>query len=221
MALGLDLHDFEVGDRGLKFWVPIDEALVLVDQAFPIKLDENLDDGPRKPVVQGKALARPIAGGAEPLQLLDDRPAGLGFPFPHARQKLLTPQGDPAGFLTLHQLPLDDHLRGDAGVIRAGLPKHVLAAHPLEAAENVLQGRVERVAHVQGAGDVRRRNDDRERRRPCPLRAPCPERARLLPCRRDTAFDRLWIESLFHHWIVVPLSLARPWRASRGRPRQM
>ncbi len=42
MTLGLDLHDFEVGDRGLKLRVPIDEALVLVDQAFLIELDENL-----------------------------------------------------------------------------------------------------------------------------------------------------------------------------------
>ena len=35
--------------------------------------------------------------------------------------------------LPLHHLPLDHHLRGDAGVIRAGLPQHVLAAHALEA----------------------------------------------------------------------------------------
>ena len=35
-----------------------------------------------------------------------------------------------------------------------------LPAHALEAAQDVLQRVVERVAHVQRAGDVRRRDDD-------------------------------------------------------------
>ena len=65
--------------------------------------------------------------------------------------------------LALHQLALDHHLGGDAGVVHARLPQHVLAAHALEADENVLQRVVERVAHMQRAGDVGRRNDDGER----------------------------------------------------------
>ncbi|MER8595675.1 hypothetical protein NKH33_29700 [Mesorhizobium sp. M1182] len=48
--------------------------------------------------------------------------------------------------LLLHKLALDHHLRGDAGVIHAGLPQHVLAAHALEAHQNVLQRVVERMA---------------------------------------------------------------------------
>ncbi len=39
-----------------------------------------------------------------------------------------------ARLLPLHQLPLDHHLGGDAGVVGAGLPQHVAAAHALEAA---------------------------------------------------------------------------------------
>ena len=66
MALGLDLHHFEIGDRGLKLWVPIDEALILIDQAFLIELDKHLGDGARQPFVERKALARPVAGGTEP-----------------------------------------------------------------------------------------------------------------------------------------------------------
>jgi hypothetical protein len=44
------------------------------------------------------------------------------------------------GLLPLHQLALDNHLGGDAGVIGAGLPQHVAPAHTLEAHEDVLQG---------------------------------------------------------------------------------
>src|SRR5271155_96723 len=36
-ALGLDLHDFEIGNGGLELGVPIDQPLVLVDEAFAVK----------------------------------------------------------------------------------------------------------------------------------------------------------------------------------------
>ena len=45
VALHLDLLDFEVGDRGEQLRVPIDEALVLVDQPGAIELDEHLAHG--------------------------------------------------------------------------------------------------------------------------------------------------------------------------------
>ena len=63
----------------------------------------------------------------------------------------------------LGQLALDHHLGGDAGVVGAGQPQRRLAAHALEADQHVLQGVVQRVADVQRAGDVRRRDDDGER----------------------------------------------------------
>ncbi|MER9132566.1 hypothetical protein NKI08_22860 [Mesorhizobium sp. M0768] len=53
--------------------------------------------------------------------------------------------------LLLHKLALDHHLRGDAGVIHAGLPQHVLAAHALEAHQNVLQPFIPR--QINAAGD--------------------------------------------------------------------
>ena len=74
-------------------------------------------------------------------------------------------------------------------MIGAGLPEHVAAAHALEPAQDVLQRVVEGMAHVQGAGDVGRRNDDRVGRRVATLRPAGAERARLLPRRIDAAFD--------------------------------
>ncbi|MEZ5916593.1 MAG: hypothetical protein R3C40_03345 [Parvularculaceae bacterium] len=44
---------------------------------------------------------------------------------------------------------LNDHLRRDAGVIHARLPQNRFATHPLEPAQNVLKGIVERMAHMQ------------------------------------------------------------------------
>ena len=48
-------------------------------------------------------------------------------------------------------------------MVVAGLPERVVALHPVPADEHVLGGRVERMAHVQVAGDVGRRERDRER----------------------------------------------------------
>jgi hypothetical protein len=56
------------------------------------------------------------------------------------------------------QLAFDDHLRGDACMVGSGLPKRVKAAHAMPTHQNVLQRVVERVAHVQNAGDVGRRD---------------------------------------------------------------
>src|SRR5262249_36006086 len=44
-----------------------------------------------------------------------------------------------------------------------GLPERVVAAHPVPADEAVLDGAVQRVAHVELAGDVRRRDADHVR----------------------------------------------------------
>ena len=64
----------------------------------------------------------------------------------------------------LLQLALHHDLRGDAGMVGAGHPQRVEAAHPVVARQAVHDGLVERVPHVQRAGDVRRRQLDGEGR---------------------------------------------------------
>ena len=45
MAVHFARFDLEVGDRGLEMRVPVDEALVAVEQALIVEIDEHLDDG--------------------------------------------------------------------------------------------------------------------------------------------------------------------------------
>ena len=52
-------------------------------------------------------------------------PPDLRLPLPDALEELLAPHLAAAGLLALHQLPLDHHLRGDAGMVGARLPQHV------------------------------------------------------------------------------------------------
>ena len=62
------------------------------------------------------------------------------------------------------ELLLDDDLRRDAGVVGADLPQRVVAAHAVVADQHVHQRVLERVPHVQRAGDVGRRQLDAVRR---------------------------------------------------------
>ena len=84
----------------------------------------------------------------------------LLLPLPHLGEEGLAAHRAAVGAVLGGELALDHHLGRDAGMVGARLPEHVLAAHALEAAEHVLQRVVERVPHMQRAGDVRRRDDD-------------------------------------------------------------
>ena len=221
MALHFDLLNFEIGDRGVQHGVPIDETLVLIDQPLAIKLDEHLQHRARKPFVEREPLARPVAGGAEPLQLLDDDPAQLGLPLPDALQKFLAAHLAAARLLAFRQLALDHHLRRYAGVIGAGLPQHILALHPRVTRENVLQRVVERVPHMQRARDIGRRNDDGIGRGAGALGTPRAKGAGGLPLFADAALDGGGIEGFFHGHIFgsgVAAPLIRPRYAGPPSP---
>ena len=114
--------------------------------------------------------------------------------------------------LPLRQLALDDHLRGDAGMVRARLPEHVLAAHALEADEDVLERVVQRVADVQRAGDVGRRDDDRERLRPGLGAGAGAEGIRLFPglaIRGSTAAASKVLSSIHRHHVRKSAALRK------------
>ncbi|MPN55746.1 hypothetical protein SDC9_203430 [bioreactor metagenome] len=65
-----------------------------------------------------------------------------------------------AGYALFGKRTFDYVLRGNAGVVRAGQPEHLVSLHPLRAAENVLQRVVERVSDVKRTRHVGRRYDD-------------------------------------------------------------
>ena len=92
MAPHLARFDLEVGDRGQHLGVPVDQPVVLVDQAGLVEIDEHLQHGGRQALVHGEALAAPVARGAEPAQLAGDGAARIGLPFPDLGQELLAVQ---------------------------------------------------------------------------------------------------------------------------------
>ena len=86
----------------------------------------------------------------------------------------------------MRHLPLDHHLRGDAGMVGADHPERILALQPGMPRENILQRIVERMADVQRARHVGRRVDDRPRLRAGTIGA---EQAVRLPMRVPTLLE--------------------------------
>ena len=82
LSVDFDLFDFDIGDRCFEMRIPIDQTLSLENVAFLVKVDEDLQDRIVEPGIHRETVARPIAGRSEPLQLVDDRAAGVFFPLP-------------------------------------------------------------------------------------------------------------------------------------------
>ena len=158
------VHILHLGVRqgGDAVGAPVDDAAALVDEALVIQLAEGLPDGLGAALVHGKAGAAPVAGNAHLLLLLDDAVAVFLLPLPDPLQELLPAQVIAGLALLDPQLFLHLDLGGDAGVVGAGDPEGGVALHPLEAGQDVLQGAVQRVTHVELAGDVGGRHDDGE-----------------------------------------------------------
>ncbi len=175
-----------------------------------VEFDEDFDDGLGQALVHREAFAAPVARRAEALQLVDDGAAAFGFPGPDLFQERFAADLAAAGFLALHHLALDDHLRRDAGVVGARLPEHVLAAHALEAAEDILQRVIEGMPHVERAGHVRRRNDDRVRLGIGAVRTSGFEGVRFFPILADARLDGGRLVGLLKHcYGVLCMGLGR------------
>ena len=109
--------------------------------------------------IQGEHIALPVDRGAQAPHLFGDHAAGGFLPLPDPLDEGLATQFHaalPRGI----QLTLDHHLRGDSRMIGARLPQGVESAHAVVAGQRVHDGVLERMPHVQRAGDIGRRDDD-------------------------------------------------------------
>jgi hypothetical protein len=157
LALVLGVVDLDVGQRGHAARAPVDDPLGPVDQAV---VEQPLEDGlhgPGQARVHGEPLPVPVDAVAQAAHLAQDLPAGLGLPLPDPLGEPLPAQIVP-GQALLGQFPLDHVLGGDPGVVHARQPQRRVALHAAAADQRVHQRVIQRVADVQRAGHVRRRD---------------------------------------------------------------
>ncbi len=201
LAAHLALLDFQVRDRGVQLGVPVDQALVLVQQLRLVQIDEYLAHRRADAVVEREAFARPIGRGAQAAKLARDSTTRFRLPFPYLLQEFLAPELLARDAL-FGELAFDHHLRGDARVVGAGLPQRVAPAHAPIADQHVLQGKGQGMPGMQAAGHVRRRHHDRVG---LAVRGDVAgERARLLPGRVVPGLDFGRFVGFFQHIGPVP-----------------
>ena len=154
--------DFDVRKRRIARRAPIRNARSLIDQPLLVKAHENFAHGARAALVHREALARPVARRAERSELIHDAAAVLLLPLPDALRELLAPE-----FVAVRTLcakrRLHLRLRRDARMVAARHPKSIIALHAPPADQDVLQGIVERMPHVQLPRHIGRRNHDGKR----------------------------------------------------------
>ena len=160
LAVLLLIDHLLVGEGRLGLRVPVDHAYAAIDESLLVEIDKDMDDALRPLLVHREGRAVPVAGGAETAQLLEDDATVLVGPVPGMAEKLLT--GEVALLDALLGQSCDDlGLRGDARMVRARHPAGVLSLHARAAHEDILNGVVEHVAHVEHTRHVGRRDDHR------------------------------------------------------------
>ena len=107
-----------------------------------------------KAVVHGEAFGFPVHRVAETAHLLGDGAAGFFFPFPDFFNKFFPAHLFAARLAFSGELALNNHLRGDTGVIGAHLPEGVLALHAIVASQGIHDAVLQGVADMQAAGDI-------------------------------------------------------------------
>ena len=154
--------DLRVGKRGAAVRAPVYHAASLVNESLLVQITEGLADGLGAGLVHGEAAAIPVAGYAHALLLLYDTVAVLLLPLPDALKELFAAEVIAGLALLLAEHFLDLYLRCDARVVDAGQPQRGVALHTLIAGHNVLKRGVQRVSHMELAGDIGGRHDDGE-----------------------------------------------------------
>ena len=153
------VFDFQVGQGGVAARAPVDDVVAPVDEAFLVEAHEHFAHGPGQALVHGEAFPAPVDRRAQAADLVQDLAAVFLAPLPDPFDKGLATEGFAGGTLG-GELALHHVLGGDAGMVGAGHPQDLAALLAVVTAQDVLDGDVQGMPHVQGAGYVGRRNND-------------------------------------------------------------
>ena len=159
VALLLAVDHLLVAQCRLGLGIPVHHAQSAVDVALVIQVDKDLQDAIAALLVHGERRAAPVTRCAQFAQLLQDDAAVLVCPVPGVLEEFVAREVTLAYALlgkTLDDLGLGSNRR----MVGAGNPQGVLALHARTADEDVLNGVVEHVAHVEHARHIGGRDHD-------------------------------------------------------------
>ena len=138
---------------------PVDDALAAVNQTFFVIFYKDFLHRLRAAFVHCKAFPLPIAGGTELHQLLINSACILLFPSPCTLHEAISADVILGHAFLAHGFH-DFRFRSNGSVIGTRQPKRGIAAHTLPADQNILQGFIQCMSHMQLSCDIGRRNDN-------------------------------------------------------------
>ena len=156
------MFHFHIGKGRAAVDAPVDHPGAFVDQALFIKAHESFPDRPAQALVHGEPLPVPVAGNPQAFQLADDFISVSFLPLPNPFHEFLPAQVVPGQAFFLLQFFFHLDLGGQTRMVIARQPAGVVSQHPMPAHQDVLEGIVQGMAHVELAGDVGRRDHHTE-----------------------------------------------------------
>ena len=158
-AVLLGIFNLCIRESGDTLGAPVDNAVAAIDKSFFVKVYKYLANCARATLVKGEALTCPVAGCTKLFELTGDASFVFILPFPNSFQKLLATKVIARETFFKAQSFFNLNLGCNTCVVGSGNPKGVKALHSLITNENVLQGLVKRVTHVQLTRYVGGRNN--------------------------------------------------------------
>ena len=151
------IHNFLVRECGLSSGVPVYHAHTTINQSLIVEVNKNLDNAFRALIVHGESGAIPVARRTYTAQLLKDDTTMFFGPFPSVLQEFFTGK---VGLLntafskSIYYLCFGCY----RSVVGTRHPTSILTFHTRTAHENVLNGVVEHVPHVEHTSNIGWRN---------------------------------------------------------------
>ncbi len=158
-AIFFFINNFQVGNRGMQFRVPVHQALAAIDQFFIVEADKHFGYSFGQPFIHGETFPGPVHGGAKPAHLSCNGITALFFPLPDFIDKLVTAQIMFTQAFPL-QLSFNNHLGGNTGMVGTNLPQGVFPQHALITDHGIHNGLLKTMPHMQAARDIGRRDHD-------------------------------------------------------------
>ena len=150
---------FFVRKGSQRFRVPVYHTDTTVNQSFVVQVYKYFQYAFAAFLIHSKGGAVPVTGCTQFAELLQDNASVLFCPVPGMFQELITGQVcllDALGSEFVYNFCFGS----DGSVVSSRHPTGILAFHTGTTNQNILNGIIKHVSHVQHTGDVRGRNDD-------------------------------------------------------------
>ena len=154
----ITIFDFQIGDGGMQFRIPVDQSFAAVDQTILMQADKSLLYRCIEALVHGEAFGFPVHRVTQTAHLTHNGIARLLFPLPGLFDKFFTAQCFTTGLPLSGKFAFDNHLRGDTRMITAHLPQRIFALHTVIACQSIHNAMLKGMADMQATSYIRGRD---------------------------------------------------------------